>query len=170
MNRKFGKVIDNAIQYAPDAVRVDGRLVLWPKEAALYAAADDGPWIPTAVDVPPTTPPREGYHWEHSRPVEDGGEIRWQYAEVADPPPPLRTFRRSYLAQWIRAEGYWPAFAAFLADPAAADLAFLWEYCTEFDEDAPQWPAALSAIKAALQLTDAEAEAMLNFGATGGQP
>jgi hypothetical protein len=102
--------------------------------------------------------------------AEDYARLRW--LPVVDEPPttPPRTFRRSYLAQWIRGAGKWGAFAAFLADPAAADLAFLWEYCTEFDEDNPSWPAALAAIKTALQLTDAEAEAMLDFGATGGQP
>ena len=166
MNRNFGKHIDSAIQYAPDAVRKGGRIIIHPN-AEGYATADDGPWLPV-VDEPPTTPPREGFHWERTRPVEEGGEIRWQYAEVADPPPPPRTFRRSYLAQWIRGAGRWSAFSAFLADHAAADLAFLWEYCTEFDEDAPQWPAALAAIKTALALTDEEAEAMLAYGATGG--
>ena len=168
MNRNFGKLIDNSIQYAPDAVRNGGRIIIHPN-AEGYATADDGPWLPV-VDEPPTTPPRAGYHYEAQGWAEADGRIARQYVEVADPPPPPRTFRRSYLAQWIRAEGYWPAFTAFLADPAAADLAFLWEYCTEFDEDAPQWPAALAAIKAALDLTDAEAEAMLAFGATGGQP
>jgi hypothetical protein len=169
MNPNFGKVkSDNSLEYAPDAVRNGGRIILHPN-AIGYATADDGPWLPI-VDEPPNTPPREGYHWERTRPVEEGGEIRWQYAEVADPPPPPRVFRRSWLAQWIRAAGRWDAFAAFLADPAAADLAFLWEYCTEFDEDNASWPAALAAIKTALALTDAEAEAMLGYGATGGQP
>ena len=169
MNRNFGKLVDNAIQYAPDAIRVNGRPVIWPNTAELYAAAADGPWIPV-VDKPPTTPPREGYHWEARGWAEADGRIARQYAEVADPPPPPRVFRRSWLAQWIRGAGKWDAFSAFLADPSAADLAFLWEYCTEFDENNLAWPAALAAIKAALALTDAEADDMLNFGATGGQP
>jgi len=166
MNRNFGKVIDSAIQYAPDAVRNGGRIIIHPN-AEGYATADDGPWLPI-VDEPPTTPPREGYHWEARGWAEAEGRIVRQYAEVADPPPPPRVFRRSYLAQWIRAAGKWDAFTAFLADPAAADLAFMWEYCTEFDEDNLAWPQALAAIKAALVLTDAEAAAMLDFGATGG--
>lgn len=168
MNRNFGKLIDNSIQYAPDAVRNGGRIIIHPN-AEGYAQADDGPWLPV-VDEPPTTPPREGFHWERTRPVEEGGEIRWQYAEVADPPPPPRTFRKSWLAQWIYANGKWPAFQSFLGSSEAQGIAFLWSVCTEFDEDAEQWPAALAAIKAALTLTDAEVEAMLEFGATGGQP
>ena len=163
MRRDRGKMIDGAITYAPDTLK-DGNSYIMTPRAEDYERLE---WLPV-VDEPPTTPPHEGYHWERTRPVEEGGEIRWQYAEVADPPPPPRVFRRSYLAQWIRGAGKWDAFAAFLADPAAADLAFLWEYCTEFDEDAPQWPAALAAIKDALGLTDAEAAAMLDFGATGG--
>lgn len=163
MRRDRGRLNGGAITYAPDTLRDGDSYIVAPRDAD-YARLG---WLPI-VDEPPTTPPREGWHWERTRPVEEDGEIRCQYAEVADPPPPPRTFRRSYLAQWIRGAGKWDAFAAFLADPAAADLAFLWQYCTEFDEDAPQWPAAIAAIKTALALTDAEAEAMLEFGATGG--
>jgi hypothetical protein len=163
MRRDRGRLNGGAITYAPDTLRDGDSYIVAPRDADYERLR----WLPI-VDEPPTTPPREGYHWERTRPAEEGGEIRWQYAEVADPPPPPRVFRRSYLAQWIRGAGKWGAFAAFLADPAAADIAFLWQYCTEFDEDAPQWPAALAAIKAALALTDAEAEAMLDFGATGG--
>lgn len=169
MNRNFGKVkSDNSLEFAPDAVRVNGRTIIWPDKPELYAAAEDGPWFPNKPDTPPTEPPSEGYHWEAQGWAVEGGRNVRQYAEVADPPPPPRVFRRSWLAQWIRAAGRWGAFAAFLADPASADIAFLWQYCTEFDEDAPQWPTALAAIKTALDLTDAEAEAMLAFGATGG--
>ena len=165
MRRDRGRLNGGAITYAPDTLRDGDSYIIAPR-AEDYERLE---WLPI-VDEPPTTPSRAGYHWERTRPVEEGGEIRWQYAEVADPPPPPRVFRRSWLAQWIRGAGKWDAFSAFLADPAAADLAFLWEYCTEFDEDAPQWPAALGAIQAALALTDAEAETMLEFGATGGQP
>lgn len=168
MNRNFGKLIDSAIQYAPDAVRSGGRIIIHPN-AEGYATAADGPWLPI-IDEPPTTPPQAGYHWEARGWAEDEGRIVRQYAEAADPPPPPRTFRRSWLAQWIRGAGKWGAFAAFLADPAAEELVFLWQYCTEFDEDNASWPAALAAIKTALELTDAEADDMLAFGATGGQP
>lgn len=166
MNRNFGKVANAQIVYAPDAVIVAGRMIINPR-AESYAQAADGPWFPV-VDEPPTTPPREGFHWERTRPVEEGGEIRWQYAEVADPPPPPRTFRKSWLAQWIYAHGKWPTFQAFLGTPDATGITFLWSVCTEFDEDSPSWPGAVEIIKEALSLTDAEADAMLEFGATGG--
>ena len=165
MNRNFGKVANAQIVYAPDAVIVAGRMIINPR-AESYAQAADGPWLPI-VDEPPTTPPREGFHWERTRPVEDGGEIRWQYAEVADPPPRPRTFRRSYLALWIRDAGKWGAFFDFLAKPESDEIKFLWEHCTEFDEDNEAWPQAFAAIKTALGLTDVESEAMLTFGERG---
>lgn len=165
MRRDFGKLNGGAITYAPDTLRDGNSYIITPRDADFVRLG----WLPI-VDEPPTTPPREGFHYEAQGWAEAEGRIVRQYAEVSDPPPPPRTFRRSYLAQWIRGAGKWGAFAAFLADPAAADLAFLWEYCTEFDEDNASWPAALAAIKTALALTDAEAEAMLDFGETGGQP
>ena len=160
----FGKPTSGGagIQYAPDTLIENGSYIVAP-QAADYARLR---WLPV-VDKPPQYIP-DGYHYERRDPVVEDGVITWQYVLVKDPPPPPRTFRRSYLAQWIRAAGKWGAFAAFLTDPKAADLAFLWEYCTEFDEDNPAWPDALAAIKAALKLTDAEAAQMLDFGATGG--
>ena len=81
---------------------------------------------------------------------------------------PPRTFRKSWLAQWMRANGKWDAFKALLASPGAEELAFLWETSTEFDEDHPQWEATIAEAKAALHLTDEDADAMLAFGAAGG--
>ena len=151
-------------EYAPaESITLNGRTIYNPTDRH-YEAAD----LKRVSDLPP--PHDETHYAVPVRWAEGETEITRIYDVLPEPPPPPRTFRRSYLAQWIRAAGKWDAFSAFLADPAAADLAFLWEYCTEFDEDAPQWPAALAAIKTALALTDAEAEAMLTFGATGGQP
>lgn len=163
MRRDRGRLNGGAITYAPDTLRDGDSYIIAPRPEDY----DRLGWLPI-VDEPPTNPPREGYHWERTRPVEEGGEIRWQYAEVADPPPPPRTFRKSWLAQWIYANGKWNAFTVFIEDNAYSHLRFLWEICTEFDEDNASWPAALAAIKTALDLTDAEVEAMLEFGATGG--
>lgn len=167
MNRNFGKVKNNELEYAPDAVRNGGRIIIHPN-AIGYATADDGPWLPI-VDEPPQYIP-DGYHYERRDPVGEGGVITWQYVLVKDPPPPPRTFRKSWLAQWVYANGKWPAFQTFLGTSDAQGISFLWSVCTEFDENNPAWPGAVIAIKEALALTDAEAEAMLDFGATGGQP
>ena len=162
MRRDRGRLTDGgAIQYAPDTLRDGGSYIVVPRDADYERLG----WL-LVVDEPPATPPREGFHWEAQGWAEADGRIVRQYAEVADPPPP-RTFRKSWLAQWIYSHGKWPVFTAFLASPDAQGIAFLWDVCTEFDEDNPAWPGAVAAIKAALSLTDAEAEAMLAFGATG---
>lgn len=164
MRMDFGKLNGGAIKYAPDTLREGGSYIVAPRPEDFVRLG----WLPV-IDEPPTTPPREGYHWERTQPIEDG-VITWQYVLVKDPPPPPRVFRKSWLAQWIAMQGKWAAFLAFLDTPEAAEMAFLWSVCTEFDEDNLEWPDALAAIKSALALTDAETEAMLDFGATGGQP
>lgn len=165
MNREWGRINEGAIEYAPDTFH-DGDTYIVAPSPADYRQHD---YLPN-VDEPPKEPPPYGYHWEAGQWHEVEGRNVLQYLAVQDPPPPPRVFRKSWLAQWIYAHGKWPAFQTFLASPDAQGIAFLWSVCTEFDEDAEQWPAALAAIKAALALTDAEAEAMLAFGATGGQP
>lgn len=109
----------------------------------------------------PAPPPREGYREEAHYAYDDAGNptaIVQSWFEVEDTPAP-RTFRRSYLAQWIRAHGKWDALQALLGQ--SADLAFFWEYSTEFDEYHAQWSAALAAVKAALGLSDADVADML---------
>ncbi len=166
INRKwaYGLNAGGEPEYAPaESITLNGRTVYNPTDRHYEAAG-----LKRVVNEPPTTPPREGYHYEPQRWAEAEGRIVRQYAEVADPPPPPRTFRKSWLAQWIYGHDKWASFQAFLADPDNEALAFMWSICTEFDEDAPQWRFVPATIKAALSLTDADAEAMLAFGATGG--
>jgi integrase len=164
MRRDRGRLNGGAITYAPDTFHDDGSYIVAPRDADY----DRLGWLPV-VDKPPKYIP-DGYHYERRDPVDEDGVITWQYVLVKDPPPPPRTFRKSWLAQWMYANGKWPTFQNFLGTPDAMGIAFLWSVCTEFDEDNAEWPTALAAIKAALALTDAEADAMLAFGATGGQP
>ena len=163
MRRDRGRLNGGAITYAPDTLRDGDSYIITPR-AEDYERLR---WLPV-VDKPPKYIP-DGYHYERREPVDEDGVITWQYVLVKDPPPPPRTFRKSWLAQWIYAHGKWPRFVAFLDSPDAQGISFLWSVCTEFDEDNGAWPGAVIAIKAALALTDAETEAMLDFGATGGQ-
>ena len=82
-----------------------------------------------------------------------------------EPPSPPRTFRKSYLAQWIRANGKWDEFEAFLN--SQPDFSFLWTYSTEFDENNQMWPMAIGGVQQVLNLTDEEVEKLLNFGENG---
>lgn len=159
MRRDFGRLNGGAITYAPDTLKDGDSYIIAPR-AEDY---DRLGWLPV-VDEPPET---DAAHY--AAPTGwtiDGAVIRRVYEVRENPPPPTRVFKRSYIAQWIRARGLWSAFGVFLDQND--EFAFLWLYSTEFDEDNAQWPTALAAFKAALSLTDAEADAMLEFGATGG--
>lgn len=161
MRMDFGKLTDGAIKYAPDTLREGGSYIVAPRPEDFVRLG----WR-SVVDKPPET---DAAHYAAPTGwVLDGAVIRRVYEVRENPPPPPRVFKRSYIAQWIRAHGLWSAFGVFL--DKNDEFAFLWLYSTEFDEDNAQWPTALAAFKAALSLTDADADAMLDFGATGGQP
>jgi hypothetical protein len=163
MRRDFGKLNGGAIEYAPDTLIENGSYIVAPRPADFVRLG-----FKRVSDLPP---PTDADHY--AIPVgwaESDTEITHIYDVRENPSPPPRTFRKSWLAQWIYAHGKWPRFVAFLDSPDAQGISFLWSVCTEFDEDNEAWPGAVVAIKEALDLTDAEAEGMLDFGATGGQP
>lgn len=161
MRRDRGRLNGGAITYAPDTLKDGDSYIIAPR-AEDY---DRLGWPPVVDEAPETD---AAHYAAPTGWVLDGAVIRRVYEVRENPPPPPRVFKRSYIAQWIRARGLWSAFGVFL--DKNDEFAFLWLYSTEFDEDNAQWPTALAAFKAALSLTDAEAEAMLAFGANGGQP
>lgn len=153
------------LEYVPGWLpRGDGKGVSARPSDGQYLAAG---WR-RVVDV--ERPRREipdGAMWEPSWRQTDELVVRvWRVVKA--PPPPPRTFRRSWLAQWLRAHGKWDAFKALLSQ--SPDLEFFWETSTEFDEDHPMWDGAMAGMKAALQLTDLEVQEFLEYGATGREP
>ena len=112
-----------------------------------------------------------------------GGSPRGEYAVAYDPAaahreyeesenfiptsdlPPGRTFKRSYLAQWIYSHEKWDAFQQALS--GFPEFKFLWDYSTEFDEFNPSWPQAISVIQSAIGLSPTDLDEMLQFGETG---
>lgn len=86
-------------------------------------------------------------------------------SEVPPGPQSPRTFRKSYLAQWIRASGKWDEFEAFL--DSQSDFKFLWDYSTEFDENNQMWPMAIYGVQSAIELSDEDLNKMLEYGERG---
>ena len=91
----------------------------------------------------------------------------WEYVAAGDPriTVPLRTYRRSWLAQWLFAHDILDDFTVFLAE--YPQMKMMWDYCTEFDSDHPMWPQFSAAVKAGLRLTDAEFAEFLSYGEHG---
>ena len=120
-------------------------------------------WLPV-VDKAPKA--EEGHYVRKTGFADEvDGHIIMEYEQVPLPAPPPRTFRRSYLAQWINTKGKWDTFEAFLQ--SSPEFAFLWTYSTEFDENNAMWPTAIAAFQQVLQLTDNEVDEMLEFGVNG---
>ena len=116
------------------------------------------------VDKFPVEPPDDGYHWEASEWVESEGKIVRTYVQVITPEP-VHTYKKSYLAQWMRAKGKWETFLGLLSQ--SDDLNFFWNTSTEFDSNHEAWPTALYGIKVSLNLSDGDISEMLAYGETG---
>lgn len=92
------------------------------------------------------------------------GRIVMEYEQVPLPPV-VHTYKRSYLAQWMRANGKWDSFKGLLG--LSEDLEFFWETSTEFDSNHPQWGTVMAAVKSALELSDDDISEMLEYGERG---
>lgn len=118
-------------------------------------------WYPVVKGEKPEWSPGQVLWWIYAV---EGGVARKVYSVDA----PSRTFRKSWLAQWLYFHRKWDAFKALLSQ--SPDLEFFWETSTEFDEDHPMWAGAMASMKTALGLTDLEVQEFLGYGATGREP
>ena len=148
----------------PSKIETESALIINP--SATQCAALDPPAYPLAEDDVPPTPP------EGKTAIPDGYELRnrkwhpvWKYEDAPEPEPVIHTYRRSYIAQWIRMKGRWNDFKALIAQ--SDELAFMWETSTEFDSNHPMWKQALAGVKAAFNFTDKDIGSMLHYGETG---
>lgn len=170
LNPGYGRVSpSNTVEYAPARLElgniVHGRAFPAPVVALNPSAADYASqgWLPVSTDIPPC----DVAGFEH---IGTGywfvtnGVVMQRY-RLSPLPPAVHTYRKSYLAQWLYANGYWDDFKSLLAQ--SADAAFFWETSTEFDSNHPQWPAIYGGIKAALRIPDEDAEEWLWYGEHG---
>lgn len=119
-------------------------------------------WLPV-LDKAPS--PEPGYTFQKTGYADEiSGKIVMEYEKVPVPPV-VHTYKRSYLAQWMRANGKWETFNGLLG--MSEDLEFFWETSTEFDSNHPQWGTVLTAVKSALELSDEDIAEMLEYGERG---
>ena len=81
MNRKFGKLEDGNLTYAPNVLAVNGRILISPPDDAFLAAG----WH-KLTDNAPT--PTEGFYARPTGWVMTDGEIVRQYEQIAVEPTP----------------------------------------------------------------------------------
>ena len=119
-------------------------------------------WL-IVVDKAPE--PSEGFYVSKTGFADEvNGKIVMEYVQIPLPPV-VHTYKKSYLAQWMRANGKWAVFNGLLNQ--SDDLNFFWSTSTEFDSNHPQWNDVLAAVKYALALSDENVSDMLKYGETG---
>lgn len=119
-------------------------------------------WLPV-VDKAPE--PDEGCYVSKTGLADEvDGKIIMEYVQLPIPPI-IHTYKKSYLAQWMRANGKWEIFNGLLNQ--SEDLNFFWGTSTEFDSNHPQWNDVLAVVKTVLGLSDDDVISMLKYGESG---
>lgn len=155
MNRNYAKPkADGTPEYAPNALKIDGRIV-WNPTAATYAAAG---YLPLSPDRP--VDPPQGKHYERTDKIEaDGADgYRWTYRLVDDPPPPPRVFVTADLVEALMEEGIYQQVRDWIVEQGMLDLVLATK---EFDETNENFQAGKAALQHALGWTDEEVEELL---------
>lgn len=167
INRKYGKLTDGELTYAPTALIIDGREI-WNPRAETYAAAG---YLPV-IDEQPTDPAPDGYHyeakgWEGSAEPAPSGSIRRVYTLVANPPLPPRRWSRLSIKTALATAGMLDAARQLLSAYEIATGYTAWEALTDCDyvEEGyggdEKWNALLDGAADALGKTREEIDAFL---------
>ena len=156
-NRKYGRLTDGAIAYAPYTLTgEDGRVTISPT-AEMYAAAG---WTPVE-DTPPSPP--EGHHVSSSRHVAAGGRIVTEYAYEPDVPSPRRFSKLKIygvlarIGEWERVRSY---LEAQTVDGLNGWLAF--STAQEVSEAHPMFAPMSDAVRKMLGLDQESFDALLD--------
>lgn len=157
MNRKFAKPkADNTPEFAPDALVLDGRTILAPKEVHYRAAG----YLPLSSDAP--VDPPEGKHYERTGFIEAvepvGGGYRWTYRLVDNPPPAPRVFSKLKCVAALMEAGVWHEVKNYIEGAGLYDLYLA---AQEFREDNEYFVSGKAQLMASLGWTEEQAEAIL---------
>ncbi|MGN0846440.1 MAG: hypothetical protein ACI4RA_03535 [Kiritimatiellia bacterium] len=155
MNRKFGRVENGRIVYAPSALAVAGGVVVNPS-AATYAANG---WLPNEET---RAEPPDGMVAVSSAWTTDGARnVRvWEYAPA---PRRARRFSKLRLYAALARAGLWDGLVEWLktqtVDGINAYTAF--ELAQDLTEDDEMFAPFIKGAKSALGVTDEQVEAIL---------
>ena len=152
MNRKYGKLDNGAITYAPDMID-NGVALLTMPSAEQYAAAG---YLPV-LDAPAT---REGYYaiptgWTKK----DGAIVRVYEERAVEPPTPMPTrYSKLRLIGAAKKRGKWDAIKSFIETAGYWDE---WLVCQYLADDYEGFADIKARAANALGMTAEEVNAML---------
>lgn len=159
MNRNFGKNDEQGKwQFAPDRVTVNGVTYWGPQDAALYAQAEDGPWLPYR-DEKPTGKLGVYYVQTETRELRDGVYYRvYDERPIVAPPAPVTRYSKLKLITAAKKRGKWADLKDFISQ---ADMMDEWAACQYLADDYESFADIKAAAAMALHMTDEEVDAML---------
>ena len=132
VNRSWASELgaDGQPVYAPRyAITVNGRKIYNPKDKHYRLAG----FLPV-VEVPPSEPPAEGYHWEPRGWEAQENAIRRVYVEVANPPPAPRRWSSLAIKRVLEARGSWAEVKRMLEAAGVYDDFLMADYIAEDDQ------------------------------------
>ena len=153
LNRKYGKLTDGKLTYAPIELATDAGLVINPT-AEQYATAG---WLPI-IDERPAE--REGYYavptgWTKK----DGAIVRTYEERAIEPPTPLPTrYSKLRLIVAAKKRGKWDAIKSFIETAGYWDE---WLVCQYLADDYEGFADIKARAANALGMTAEEVDAML---------
>lgn len=156
INRKWASGIGadgNPVYAQKDAIVIDGRTVLGPKDKHYEAAG----YLPV-VDEPPSEPAPEGYHYEARGYAEDESRIWRVYEAVVNPPPAPRVFSKLKCVAALMEAGVWHEVKNYIEGAGLYDLYLA---AQDFREDNPYFVSGKAQLMASLGWTEEQAEAIL---------
>ena len=135
------------------------------EEVKIHPLPEDFAKMGWLVVIDKAPKPIDGYYVSKTGFADEvDGKIIMEYVQLPIPPI-IHTYKKSYLAQWMRANGKWGVFNGLLNQ--SEDLNFFWGTSTEFDSNHPQWNDVLAVVKTVLGLSDDDVISMLKYGESG---
>lgn len=151
MNRKYGKLVDGTMEYAPSQISDQGAIIVNPSRET-YLRAGYKKVIEGAADDPP-----EGEEWKLVGWHETAEAYIAEYESVPRVIPP-RTFSKLKIVAALTQRGSWLAVRDWLTETGYYDL-FL--AAQNFSEGYPAFDDGLAAAKARFGWDDATVEGIL---------
>ena len=151
MNRNYGKLANEQIEYAPETLVLDGKIVTHPSEESYLAAG----WK-KVVDEKPA--PEPGCAVCFSGWEERGDAIVCIYKQV-EVETPARVFSKLKIVEALKAANMWVLVKTWIEEKGYYDY---YVAAQNFRDDNPLFNEAVAALKAYAHLTDERIEEVLS--------
>ena len=147
---RYAAYHDGSISAAPS--------MLWPNPAPPTEAEYNAHGFYRVVDMMPTNPAPEGYHYEPKGWELSSNKICRVYAAAQDAPPPPKVYQTADVIEALMAHEVWPQCRAWIEERGLLDLVFTTPI---FADDWPNFVVARQGLQQLLGWTDEQVAELL---------